>query len=182
MTTMTNDHGGSRGRRPLANLAGRSPSRPGPGEPASRARAPRRCTPRGRAAPAPRSPPAPASPVDDDRHGDDLGAGLASGLDGGQQRAAGRGGVLDGEHPAAGDVRALDPPLQAVRLPGLADHEGVELLAAAGRGVQHRGGDRVGAQRQAADGVEVQVCVRSSITPPTSGAARRSRVIRRRST
>ena len=80
-----------------------------------------------------------------------------SAVDGREHRATGGGGVLDGEHPPAGDVRALDAPLQAVRLALLADDERVQPAAARGGGVQHRGRDRVGAEREPADRVEVEV-------------------------
>ncbi|MPN47844.1 hypothetical protein SDC9_195448 [bioreactor metagenome] len=47
--------------------------------------------------------------------------------------------------------------MQPVLLGLLADHEGVESPAVGGRGVQHRAGDRVGAQGQPAHRVVVQV-------------------------
>src|SRR4051812_16358497 len=54
--------------------------------------------------------------LDDHGDGDHLCAGLAGGLHGGQRGTAGGGGVLDDQHPAARDVRALDTALHAVRL------------------------------------------------------------------
>jgi hypothetical protein len=44
-----------------------------------------------------------------------------------------------------------------VRLLGLADDKGVQAPALAGGRVQHRGGDRVGSQREPADGVVAEV-------------------------
>ncbi len=57
----------------------------------------------------------------------------------------------------ARDVGALDPPLQAVRLALLADHERVQRPAPGGGRVQHRRRDRVGAQGQPAHGVVLPV-------------------------
>ena len=88
---------------------------------------------------------------------DHLGAGLLQRLGRGERAAAGGRDVLDDEHRAAGDVRALDPALQPVRLARLAHHAGVQEALAVGGGVQHRGRHRVGAQRQAADDVVAQV-------------------------
>ena len=51
----------------------------------------------------------------------------------------------------------VDALLQAVRLAGLADDERVDTLTCGGRGVEHRRGDRVGAERQATDGDVVEV-------------------------
>ena len=69
--------------------------------------------------------------VDDHRHPDHVGPGLAQRLDRGQHRAAGGAGVLHRQHPAALDRRTLDPPLQAVGLLGLAHHERVQPLTRA---------------------------------------------------
>ena len=57
----------------------------------------------------------------------------------------------------------------------LADHEGVAALAGRGRGVEHRGGHRVGAEGQPTGRLEVPVLVRSQHAMPTSGAASPSR-------
>ena len=59
--------------------------------------------------------------------------------------------------PPALDVRALDPPLQAVRLARLADDARVEEALAVGGGVQHRRRHRVGAEGEPADDVVAQI-------------------------
>ena len=94
---------------------------------------------------------------DDHRNADHLGAGFAQRLHRGEYRTAGRRGVLDGEHSASGHVWSFDASLQTVRLAFLADDECVELAAAGGSGVQHRGRDRVGAEGEPADGIEGEV-------------------------
>src|SRR5690606_9930089 len=99
----------------------------------------------------------PGTAVDDHRDGDDLSAGLPDGLDGGESRAAGGGGVLDHQHAAARDVGALDPALQPVLLGVLAHDERVEAAPGGSARVQHGGGDGVRTERESADGVEVEV-------------------------
>src|SRR3954449_5900864 len=98
-----------------------------------------------------------APAIDDHGHPDHLGARLLQRLGRGQRAASGRGDVLDHEHRAALDVGPLDPPLQTVRLPLLADDAGVQVPLAVGGRVQHRRRDRVRAQSQAADDVVAQV-------------------------
>src|SRR5579859_6418510 len=58
--------------------------------------------------------PLPGAPVDNHGHADHLGAGFAQRGHGGQHRVARRRGVLDGEHPAPGDVRPFDSAPGAV--------------------------------------------------------------------
>ncbi len=99
----------------------------------------------------------PGAPVDQYGHPHDLGAGLAQRLHRGQRGRAGRGRVLDREHPSAGHVGTFDPPLRAVLLFLLPYHERVDRRAAAGCGVHHRGGHRIGAHGEPADGVVSQV-------------------------
>src|SRR3954471_3014207 len=98
-----------------------------------------------------------APAVDDHGHPDHLGARLLQRLGRGQRAASGRGDVLDHEHRAALDVGPLDPPLQTMRLPLLADDAGVQVPLAVGGRVQHRRRDRVRAQSQPADDVVAQV-------------------------
>src|SRR3954447_6009472 len=98
-----------------------------------------------------------SSAVHDHRDPDHLGAGVLQRLRRGQRTAAGRRDVLDDEHRPVLAVRTLDPPLQAVRLAGLADDAGVQEPLARGGCVQHRGRHRVGAQGEAADDVVAQV-------------------------
>src|SRR3954470_6377360 len=98
-----------------------------------------------------------APAIDDHGHPDHLGARLLQRLGRGQRAASGRGDVLDHEHRAALDVGPLDPPLQTVRLPLLADDAGVQVPLAVGGRVQHRRRDRVRAQSQPADDVVAHV-------------------------
>src|SRR4051794_25814961 len=98
-----------------------------------------------------------APAVDDHGHPDHLGTRLLQRLGRGQRAATGRGDVLDHEHRAALDVGPLDPPLQTVRLPLLADDAGVQVPLAVGGRVQHRRRDWVRAQSQPADDVVAQV-------------------------
>ena len=118
--------------------------------------------------------------------------------DRGEHRRAGGRGVLHHQHPAAGDVRALDQPLHAVLLGLLAHHERVERRGVrvggplGRRGVQHRVGHRVGAQGQPADRRVLPVrrsapaaAARSAArpgAPGSPGAGRRSSRPRRRRT
>ena len=98
---------------------------------------------------------------------------------GGEHRGAGRGGVLDDEHPPARDVRALDQPLHAVLLGRLAHDERVDRRRVAllgRRGVQDRVGHRVGAQGEAADGGVVPVGRQHPQQPPDQ---RRGAVVER---
>src|SRR3954464_13818203 len=98
-----------------------------------------------------------APAIDDHGHPDHLGARLLQRLGRGQRAASGRGDVLDHEHRAALDVGPLDPPLQTVRFPLLADDAGAQVPLAVGGRVQHRRRDRVRAQSQPADDVVAQV-------------------------
>src|SRR3954449_10521234 len=98
-----------------------------------------------------------APAIDDHGHPDHLGARLLQRLGRGQRAAPGRGDVFDHEHRTALDVGPLDPPLQTVRLPLLANDAGVQVSLAVGGRVQHRRRDRVRAQSQPADDVVAQV-------------------------
>ncbi len=95
--------------------------------------------------------------LDDDSHAHDVSACLAQGLDRSKDRSTGRRGVLDGQHPPAGDVWSLDAPLQAVRLAFFANDERVEGTAAPRGRVEHGGGHGVRAESESADGFEVEV-------------------------
>ena len=99
----------------------------------------------------------PRRPVCDRRDRDDGRAGILDGPGGVERGGAGRRRVLDDEHAAPLDGRALDPLLQPVRLAGLAHDERVESPTLCGTRVEHRGGDRVRAEGQAPDRVDVEV-------------------------
>ena len=76
----------------------------------------------------------------------------------------------------------LDALLQAVRLAGLADDEGVQPLSGRGGCMEHRRGNRVGAQVQASDRVVGEVSGEVAHDDPDEGARLPSSEIRLRST
>src|ERR1022692_4028083 len=90
------------------------------------------------------------APVDDDRDADYLSACGREYVQGGQNGAAGGGGVLYGQYLLAADIWSFYPALQAVRLLLFAHDEGVQGPALGRSGMHHRGRHRVRAKSQAA--------------------------------
>src|SRR5690606_9335746 len=90
--------------------------------------------------------------VDDHGDGHDLGTFSAQYLDGLQRRLPRGGGVFENHDALARDVGAFDLPAAPVVLRLFADDESVQRALAVDRGVQHGVGDRIGAEREPADG------------------------------
>ena len=94
-------------------------------------------------------------PVDDHRDGDGLGALSPQCLDGLQRRLSRGRGVFDDDDALARDIRPLDLAAPPMVLRLLAHDECIERPIGA-RGLVHDGvGDRIGAEREAADGDDV---------------------------
>lgn len=96
--------------------------------------------------------------VDNDRHRGNLGARFTQRLHRRQHAAARSRRVFDSQHPPAGHIRALDPPLEAMSLAGLPDDERVERASPGSGRMQHRRRNRIGAERQPADCFVLQAC------------------------
>jgi hypothetical protein len=99
----------------------------------------------------------PRAPIDDDGCTYDLRTSFPQRVDGGQYATARGRRVLDGKHSTPCNVGALDPSLQTVCLSLLAYNERIQRPASLVRRVQHRYGNRVGAERKPADRVEIPI-------------------------
>ena len=78
-------------------------------------------------------------------------------INGGQYRATSGGCVLNCEDASTGNVRTFDATLQSMGLLSLAYHERIEQLSLARSRMHHRGGNRIGTERETTDGLVLPV-------------------------